>query len=277
MTAAAPWFAVFGQPVAHSRSPRIHQAFAAQRGLTLRYERIECPPGGLADLLRELRAQGLAGANVTMPLKSEAWAHCGRLSLRADRAAAVNTLVPLDDGEWFGDNTDGAGLVQDLLARQLVSIAGRRLLLIGAGGAAAGVLPALLDQAPAGVTIVNRTAERARTLADRHGVAAIAWSQLSQAGRFELLVHASASGHAADRLSLPDSLIDRDHWSCAIDLSYGPAARPFLDWAAAAGVRQRVDGLGMLVEQAALAFAQWHGVRPLTEPVYQLLRQDLPL
>lgn len=275
MSTTAPWYAVFGQPVAHSRSPGIHAAFAAQRGATLRYERVDCPPGGLRAALAEARNQGLAGANITLPLKVEAVSICDRLSLRAERAGAVNTLVPLAEGGWMGDNTDGAGLVQDLLARQQLAVAGRRVLLIGAGGAAAGILPPLLDQMPATLVIVNRSPDRAQALALRHSVRALAWEALSTAGSFDLLVHASAAGHSGAPPALPASLIAPD--ACACELSYGAAARPFLTWARDAGAKRVVDGLGMLVEQAALAYAQWHGTRPQTEPVYQQLRHDLPL
>lgn len=275
MSTTTPWYAVFGQPVSHSRSPVIHAAFAAQQGTTLRYERMDCPSGGLRAALTEARTQGLAGANITLPLKAEAVSLCARLSLRAERAGAVNTLVPLSEGGWLGDNTDGAGLLQDLLARQQLAIAGRRLLLIGAGGAAAGVLPALLDQMPAMVAIVNRSPARAQELARRHGVHALAWEALSTAGSFDLVVHASAAGLGGTLPALPETLIAPGASAC--ELSYGAAARPFLDWARAAGAKRVVDGLGMLVEQAALAYAQWHGTRPQTEPVYQQLRQDLPL
>lgn len=270
---SSPWYAVLGQPVSHSRSPVIHQAFAAQFGMPLRYERMEVAAGKLRVRLEELRSQGLAGANITLPLKNEAAGICTGMSLRASRAGAVNTLRSESGGQWYGDNTDGAGLMQDLLGRQQVVITGQRVLLLGAGGAAAGILPALLELAPGSVSVSNRSAGRALALAGRHGLQCLLADELAQAGRFDLVFNASAAGHEQPTLELPHSLVDADSVVC--DLSYGTAALPFLNWARAAGVRRRIDGLGMLVEQAALAFALWFGQRPQTEPVYQQLRASL--
>lgn len=267
-------YAVFGQPIAHSQSPKIHAAFAKAQGIALDYRAIEAAPEHFEAALAAFAADGGEGANVTLPHKEAAFALCATTTSRAKRAGAVNTL--LRKGErWHGDNTDGAGLVRDLTGRHSLDLRGRRVLLIGAGGAAHGVAPALLDAGIRELVVVNRSPERAEALADamsEPGRALSAYMEdLREQGDFELIVNAtSASRGSTAGLDLPLSLVNS--MTTAVDLNYGEAAIPFLAWARAAGCRNQFDGLGMLVEQAAESFQQWHGVRPETDAVYAELR-----
>ncbi len=267
-------FAVFGHPIAHSLSPRIHAAFAKQNGIALEYTAIDAAPEAFEATLAQFAAAGGAGANVTLPLKEAAFALSVQTSDRARRAGAVNTLTRVD-GQWHGDNTDGAGLVRDLTGRNGLDLRGRRALLLGAGGAARGVAPALLDAGIQELIIVNRTPERADALADALGEPARAhtryWDDLGNQGDFELIINATSLGRAHySELRLPSTLVNSR--TLAVDLNYGEAAIPFLAWARATGVAARVDGLGMLVEQAAESFGLWHGKRPDTDEVYAVLR-----
>ena len=267
-------YAVFGHPVSHSLSPRIHAAFGRQTGIALDYSAIDTTPEGFALALDAFVSAGGKGANVTLPLKEAAFALCASTSERAQRAGAVNTLIR-NDGQWQGDNTDGIGLVRDLTGRLSLDLRGRRALLLGAGGSARGVAPALLDAGVSELIIVNRTAERADALADALGEPKRAhsryWDDAGAEGDYALIVNAtSASREGTTEFSLPFQLANPR--TLAVDLNYGEAAIPFLAWARAAGCRDTVDGLGMLVEQAAASFELWHGVRPDTAPVYAALR-----
>jgi len=267
-------YAVFGHPVSHSRSPEIHAAFARQSGIALDYTAIDASVEGFAQALETFAAAGGRGASVTLPLKQAALALCSHTSERALRAGAVNTLTR-NDGQWHGDNTDGIGLVRDLTGRLSLDLRGRRALLLGAGGAARGVAPALLDAGVDELVIANRTSERADALADTLGEPSRAhsryWDDLINQGDFTLIINATAASREGNGgFSLPTQLASPR--TLAVDLNYGEAAIPFLAWARAAGCRDVVDGLGMLVEQAAASFALWHGVRPDTAPVYAVLR-----
>ena len=270
--------AVFGHPVAHSLSPRIHAAFGRQAGIALRYEAIDVEPAGFAAALAAFAARGGSGANVTLPLKEAAFALCAEASERARRAGAVNTLVRREDGFWRGDNTDGSGLVRDLTQRYGLDLRERRTLLLGAGGAARGVAPALLDAGIGELTIANRTSARADALAgaldDPARVHVRYLDDLAAQGEFDLVVNATSAARGGELPALPMALVGPR--SVAVDLSYGEAAIPFLAWARAAGCRQSVDGLGMLVEQAADSFALWHGVRPDTDAVHAELAGRAP-
>jgi shikimate dehydrogenase len=262
-------YAVFGTPISHSQSPRIHAAFARQVGIELDYVAIEA---GHDDFAAKLAASGVQGANVTLPLKEDAFALCRTASERARRAGAVNTLIR-DGDDWRGDNTDGLGLVRDLTERHGLDLRERRVLLLGAGGAARGVAPALLDAGIGSLFVVNRTPERADALADAMGepgrVHARGWGALPALGEFDLLVNATSATRGGALPPLPMALAGLR--SAAVDLSYGEAAVAFLAWARAAGCTHAVDGLGMLAEQAAESFLLWHGVRPETDPVYAAL------
>lgn len=266
-------YAVFGHPVAHSLSPRIHAAFGRQAGIDLRYEAIDAPAARFFDVLQAFADTGGAGANVTLPLKESAFALSSTTTERARRAGAVNTLARID-GAWHGDNTDGEGLVRDLAVRHRLDLRARRTLLIGAGGAARGVAPALMDAGIGELYVVNRTSERADALVDRLGQPARVHSRylhdLGKLGDFDLIVNATSAGRDATMPTLPMSLLGPR--SAAVDLSYGEAATQFLSWARAGSAREAIDGLGMLVEQAAESFALWHGMRPQTDDIYTELR-----
>jgi shikimate dehydrogenase len=263
-------YAVFGHPVSHSLSPRIHAAFARQAGIDLSYVAIDAP-----DFDAALAAFDGDGANVTLPHKAAAAAACATLGEAARRCGVVNTLTRRDGG-WHGDNTDGVGLVRDITGRVGLDLRGRRALLLGAGGGARGVAPALLDAGVADLFVVNLSQARADALADMLGAPGRVhpryFDDLGTLGEFDLVVNATSATRQDGALPpLPMSLAGRR--SAAVDLSYGEAAVGFLAWARAAGVRDAVDGLGMLVEQAAESFRLWHGTRPDTDAVYDALRE----
>ncbi|MEJ5209187.1 shikimate dehydrogenase [Denitratimonas sp. CY0512] len=270
-----PRFAVFGQPITHSLSPRIHRHFAQGLGIALDYQAIEATPELFPATLARFASQGGIGANVTLPLKEQAATLCLELSPAARRSGAVNTLVRRDDG-WFGDNTDGSGLVRDLEAHLGLALAQRQVLLLGAGGAARGVVSALFEAGIAELVVANRSIERARALA--HDLAACGpiqvcdWQELDQAGAFDLVLNATSAARQGVVLALPASLLGAD--ACAYDLSYGDSARPFLEWATQHGAGRASDGLGMLVEQAAQAFLIWHGLRPDSAATLTWLREQ---
>ena len=267
--------AVFGHPVAHSLSPRIHAAFGKQAGIDIDYVAIDAQAEDFAAALAAFAVRGGAGANVTLPLKEAAFALCADTSERARRAGAVNTLVRNGD-DWHGDNTDGAGLVRDLTGRHGLDLRARRTLLIGAGGAARGVAPSLLDAGIGDLFVVNRTPQRADALVDvlaQPGrVHPRYLDDLVALGEFDLIINATSAARTGQIPTLPRALVGRR--TAAVDLSYGEAAIPFLAWARASGCHDMVDGLGMLVEQAALSFARWTGKEPETDAIYGTLRGE---
>lgn len=285
MTASEPpdRYAVIGWPIAHSKSPFIHARFAEQTGQHLEYGRIACQPGELAAVLRRFidgeSGQGPArGCNVTVPLKFDTVALAAEASPRARLAQAGNVLA-LDVPGWRAENTDGIGLVRDIEHGAGIALTGASVLLIGAGGAGAGVLGPLLERAPSRLKLVNRTASKAAALACRH--AALAATQgvdlsagaLDEAGSgWDIVLNASASSLEGGPVPVAATVLRPA--GLAMDLMYGPAAAPFLEWAAAHGTHAR-DGLGMLVEQAAEAFRIWRGVAPETAPVLAALRQAM--
>ncbi len=259
-------YAVFGHPIAHSKSPLIHAAFARQTGQDMRYDAILAPLDGFAASVAAFIAAGGRGANVTVPFKEEAFRLAGRLSPRAQRAGAVNTLV-FDNG-ILGDNTDGAGLVADLTHNLHCALTGKRILLLGAGGAARGVIEPLLEQQPAALVIANRTVSRAQELAALfgHGIRACGFDEASTP--FDLIINATAASLAGELPPLSPQIFTAN--TLAYDMMYGRDT-PFLTFARAHGAAT-ADGLGMLVEQAAEAFYVWRGVRPDTGPVIASLR-----
>ena len=266
-------YAVIGNPVAHSKSPAIHAAFAAQSGQQLVYERLLAPLDGFASTLREFLAAGARGANVTVPFKLEAHALASTLSERARAAGAVNTLR-FDGTSIHGDNTDGIGLVNDIVHNVGIDLRDTRVLLLGAGGAARGVLRPLLAQQPAQLVIANRHAEKAAALAhqfDACGVLATAeFSALE--GQFDIIINATSASLTAAVPAISPALFGAQ--TLAYDMVYGVAPTVFLQFAALHGASTR-DGLGMLVEQAAESFFVWRGVRPATAPVLAALRAEL--
>jgi shikimate dehydrogenase len=269
-------FAVFGHPISHSLSPAIHQAFAQQCGIELEYRALDASPADFADAVRRFFAAGGRGANVTLPHKAAAFALADQHSVAATRAGTANVLTRLDDGRLAAHNTDGDGMVRDLAERHEVDLRGHDTLLLGAGGAARGVAWPLLDAGVRSLTIVNRSPAAADALADAIGEPARVRTRyrddLATIGSYDLIVNATSAGVLGVALQLPFALLGSR--AVCYDLSYGGAAAGFLDWARAAGARYACDGLGMLVETAAAAFALWHGRRPDTEPVYQALRRQ---
>ena len=269
-------YVVAGNPVEHSQSPFIHAEFARQTGQALHYGRLLVPTVGFADAVRVLAEGGAKGCNITVPFKFEAFGLAARHTERATLAQAANVLR-FDARGWLADNTDGAGLVDDIERNASVALAGARVLLIGAGGAASGALGPLLAALPAELVLANRTLAKAQALVERHrvvvGGALLRASTLESCGRdFDVVINASAS--SLQGAYVPVSPVVLAPGALALDMMYGAAARPFLEWADEHGARGR-DGLGMLVEQAAAAFALWRGVRPETAAVLAALRERM--
>jgi shikimate dehydrogenase len=261
-------YAVVGNPIGHSLSPRIHALFAAQCGQDMRYEALLAPLDGFAATVRDFVAAGGRGANVTVPFKEEAYRLATGLTERARAAGAVNTLS-FAGGDILGDNTDGAGLVRDIAVNLAWPIVGRRVLLLGAGGAARGVILPLLGEAPVSLTVANRTAAKALQLAAAFpGIGGCGFAGLAGLS-FDLVINATSAGLSEAALPLPAGLFAPD--GLAYEMVYGKET-PFLCQAAAAGART-ADGLGMLVEQAAEAFRVWRGRIPDTAPVLAALRR----
>jgi shikimate dehydrogenase len=273
--AASERYCVIGNPVAHSKSPVIHAAFAQQTGHPVVYERCLAPTDGFVATVRQLVASGYRGANVTLPFKLEAAALAATLTERASAAGAVNTLS-FTAGGIVGDNTDGAGLVNDILRNAGVAIRRKRVLLVGAGGAARGAILPLLQQGPHQLVIANRTAATARDLASTfsvnpggHGVPIDACTFDALDGRFDIVINATSASLAGALPPLPPVLFGPG--TLALDMMYAADPTPFMRFAAAHGASTR-DGLGMLVEQAAEAFFVWRGVRPQTAALLAAMR-----
>ena len=269
-------YCVFGNPIAHSKSPDIHAAYAAQTGQQLSYEKRLAPVDGFAAAVQAFIAEGGKGANVTVPFKLEAHRLADALTVRAQAAGAVNTLVFGPDG-IVGDNTDGAGLVADIVQNAGVPIGGKRVLLLGAGGAARGVVLPILEHRPAALTIANRTVATAEALVEQFGALAgagvlSACGFAAVAGAFDIVVNATSASLNAELPPLPAGAFAPG--ALALDMMYGARPTVFMDFAASHGAATR-DGLGMLVEQAAEAFQVWRGVRPRTADVLAQLRAGL--
>ena len=268
-------YAVIGNPVAHSQSPHIHRMFADALGEDMEYGMVLGRPGRFADDVRDFRQSGGRGLNVTVPFKLDAYDYATRRSERATKAGAVNTLQ-FDGDDVFGDNTDGAGLVRDIRDGFGFAIAGARVVLMGAGGAARGALLPLLAERPARIAIVNRTVVKAEALAtgfasQAAGVSLHGGGYGDVAGdTFDLVINATSASLADALPPLPASVFARA--ALAYDMVYGARAKAFIAYALAQGAGRAVDGLGMLVEQAAESFFLWRGVRPATGPVLAALR-----
>jgi len=254
--------------VSHSRSPVIHRLFALQTGQNIQYELLQVPPDKLDTAVRQFQRTGGRGLNITVPHKTAVVRLVDQMSERARRAGAVNTLA-FTDGDVFGDNTDGVGLVRDLITNLGVALAGADILILGAGGATRGIMAPLLDTGPASITLANRTLEKARELAaDFAAVGPIDVCQFDEVDRsqtYHLLINATSAGFRGETPPYPKAAIS-DETFC-YDLSYGLNTTPFSSWAAECGAAQSVMGWGMLVEQAAESFLLWRGVRPDTMPV----------
>lgn len=266
-------YAVMGNPIGHSKSPYIHTRFAEQTGEDLVYDAILVEPGDFPAAVARFRAAGGKGLNVTVPFKQEAWALAQRRSGRAERAGAVNTLRWESDGTLYGDTTDGIGLIRDLKDNHGVQLTGRRLLLLGAGGAVRGVLEPLLAEEPLELVIANRTVARAEELADTFAglgpIRACGFEALAER-QFDVVINGTAASLQGEVPPLPAGVLAGG--AVCHDMMYGKEPTAFLRWATAAGATQTLDGLGMLVEQAAESFYLWRGVRPATTPVIAALR-----
>jgi shikimate dehydrogenase len=266
-------YAVVGNPIGHSKSPVIHRLFAEQTGQSLSYDKMLVEQGAFNEEVSAFFALGGRGLNVTLPFKEEAFGYADELTPRAQLAGAVNTLMLRGDGTVLGDNTDGAGLVADLLS-QGWTLTGSRILLLGAGGAARGVVQPLLEQNPARVVIANRTPERAQAIAEAFGDRVEAGDYAALAGQsFDLVINATSASLAGQLPPLPEGLVTSA--TCVYDMMYGAEPTAFLSWAREQGAEHLADGLGMLVGQAAEAFQLWRGVRPQTAPVIEALRAEL--
>lgn len=268
-------YCVFGNPIAHSKSPWIHTEFSRQTRQAMHYEARLAPIDNFAAALADFWDAGGKGCNVTVPFKEEAWQLADRRSQRAEKAGAVNTLRKEPDGSVFGDNTDGIGLVRDLTVNAGFSLGQKRILVLGAGGAVRGILEPLLAEKPTSIVIANRTQAKAEALSElfrnEGTITAISIDALKN-HTFDLVINGTSASLQGETLALPPQMLSPH--SLAYDMMYGAAPTPFLAWAAAAGAQTR-DGSGMLIEQAAEAFFLWRSVRPQTEPVLAALRVQL--
>lgn len=268
-------YAVMGNPVAHSLSPRIHHAFAEQTGQKLFYQPILVPLEEFGEALSHFQSQGGKGLNITVPFKQEACRAMDVLTERAERAGAVNTVWFESGGRKYGDTTDGIGLNRDL-EHNGIGISGKRVLVLGAGGAVRGVLGDLLELRPAGLTIANRTPARAeelvRSFSANIDLNAVGLEALTTTDPFDVIINAIPAGLTAALPDLPAELLADG--GCCYDMVYGSDDTPFVAWARSHGARVALDGLGMLVEQAAESFYIWRGVRPATQLVINMLRSS---
>lgn len=267
-------YAVIGHPIAHSLSPRIHADFAKQTHAELSYEAIDVAPDVAAAELARLHAEGYAGLNVTSPHKGSAMSACIALSEGAQLAAAANTLIRTEQG-WRGDNSDGEGLIRDLRDNLGFEVRGQRVLVLGAGGAVRGVLKPLLELAPAELVVSNRNPWKPEALAEQfkpYGAIRPCTHLALKGDLYDLIINATTAGYTGEMVRLPGQLLAEG--GACYDLCYGAPHRPFKAWAEAQGATRIADGLGMLVEQAAVSFELWRGVLPRTDALIANLRKE---
>lgn len=268
-------YAVMGNPINHSKSPRIHSLFAEQTGQILEYIAIQVDQGGFSQAVGNFDAAGGKGLNITVPFKQEAWERVTERSERAERAGAVNT-IKFEGKTIFGDNTDGVGLVRDLVENNGVVLQDKRILLMGAGGAARGVLAPLLEQQPASITIANRTVDKAVELAnnfsDLGNITGSGYEDLA-GQQFDIIINATAASLQGELPPLPGSILADN--ACCYDMMYGAEPTIFMQWASEHDAAKVLDGLGMLVSQAAESFFIWRGIRPDTKTVIAQLRSEM--
>jgi len=274
--AAPDSYAVMGNPISHSKSPQIHTAFAKQTQQRLNYSAIQVDAGGFEQAVGNFRASGGKGLNITVPFKQEAWTFVDEQSERAIQAGAVNTISFSDNGHCIGDNTDGVGLVRDLMENHAVELAGKRILILGAGGAVRGVLGPMLAQQPSEIVIANRTEEKAVALVNEFNRG----DQLRGCGfqsigdqPFDIIINGTAASLQGDLPPIPTTAITAT--TCCYDMMYGKEPTIFMAWASQHGAPKVLDGLGMLVEQAAESFFIWRGVQPDTSEVITSVRTAL--
>jgi len=268
-------YAVFGNPISHSKSPQIHEEFARQTGQQLEYTAVAAPLDGFSETVQQFLAGDGRGLNVTIPFKEQAWELAAKRSERAELAGAVNTLL-LKDGELYGENTDGVGLVTDLTDNYGARIQGARVLVLGAGGAVRGVLQPILAQQPAAVVVANRTEAKAEQLAelfaDHGNISGCGFPDLAGQS-FDLIINGTAASLQGEVPPLPEAVLAANGW--CYDMMYSAEPTAFCQWAKDHSAEKVMDGLGMLVEQAAESFRIWRGVKPETAPVIAQLRQQL--
>ncbi len=266
-------YAVMGNPIAHSKSPQIHTLFAQQTAQDLSYEALLVEPDNFAQAVDEFQAAGGKGLNITVPFKQDAWALVKERSERAELAGAVNTIVIKDDGSRYADTTDGVGMMRDIVENNGIEVKGKCVLVLGAGGAVRGVLQPLLEQGPQFVIVANRTEGKAVELAKIFNIFGDVFGcglDALPGQQFDLVINGTAASLEGEVPPLPDDLI-YEGGSC-YDMMYSNEATPFQNWARAHGAVKALDGLGMLVEQAAESFYLWRGVRPETADVIKALR-----
>lgn len=263
-------YAVFGSPINHSKSPKIHQLFATQTGQDLEYAAQEVNAESFVKSVTDFFAQGGKGLNCTVPLKELAWQFATQKTNRANSAKAVNTLIKQEDGSILGDNTDGVGLVRDLMQNHEIELQGKRILILGAGGATRGIISPLLDEKPECVIVANRTIEKAWELAIEfnHSFTGCGFDDLHEVP-FDLILNATSASLSGELPPISQHLLAKN--GVCYDLAYGNEPTAFVQWGKAQNARKSLDGLGMLVEQAAEAFFLWRGVRPETKAVIELL------
>jgi shikimate dehydrogenase len=267
-------YAVMGNPIGHSKSPQIHTAFAKITDQNMLYSAILVPLDGFDAAVDDFFRRGGKGLNITVPFKEDAWRYADKFSARAQRAEAVNTLQKLEDGTVLADNTDGVGMVRDIMVNQGVVIEGKRVLILGAGGAVRGILQPVLEQKPASITLANRTVSKAEALAndfaDLGDITVSGFAEVT--GEFDLIINGTSASLAGELPPVPACCISSD--TVSYDMMYGAETTVFNQWALDHGAAKAIDGLGMLVEQAAEAFLLWREVRPATEGVMSAIRED---
>jgi len=276
MTNTGDRYAVFGNPIAHSKSPQIHALFARQTSQNIEYTAQQVAIGQFETAVAAFIEKGGKGLNITVPFKENAWALANTHSERAQRAGAVNTLVLRDNGELYGDNTDGVGLARDLILNHKIAVEGKNVLIIGAGGATRGILEALLEQQPASLLIANRTKHKAiKLMNDFADMGNINGCDLNELGwqTFDIVINGTSASLHGKTPALPDELF-KPH-ACSYDLMYSAQPTPFMRWSKQHGAEKIFDGLGMLVEQAAESFFLWRDVKPDTETVINIIRHAL--
>ncbi|PSJ79305.1 shikimate dehydrogenase [Neisseria iguanae] len=264
-----PRYAVFGNPVQHSKSPQIHQEFAKQENVAIDYDRIYAEIGGFDAAAAAFFTAGGLGANVTVPFKRDAFNFVDEHSERALAAGAVNTIIPLGNGKFRGDNSDGVGMVNDIIREQGVPLVGKRVLLIGAGGAVRGVIPVLQSHQPAEIVITNRTCAKAEEVASCFGICAVVMNELPE-NHFDIIINGTSGGLGGELPDIAPAVFGR--CALAYDMVYGKDSELFLKFAAESGARQTSDGLGMLVGQAAFSYQLWRGFEPDIKPVLEYMK-----
>ena len=268
-------YAVFGNPIKHSKSPQIHSLFAQQTNQSLTYTAELAKPDQFKQAVSAFIKNNGKGLNITVPFKEDAWSCAAQRSDRAQRAGAVNTLMLQQDGSLYGDTTDGVGLVRDLTQNHHITLADKDILIIGAGGAVRGVLEAILEQQPTSLLIANRTKQKAMQLAedfsDLGNIQGCGLDEINQLN-FDVAINGTSASLKGDLPPLPESIFRKN--SCSYDMMYSAGATPFMVWSLHNNAQHVFDGLGMLVEQAAESFYIWRGVKPLTEQVIKQLRNS---